>query len=520
MDARQSERLVGRDAELATIERFLGATPPSARTLVLTGGPGFGKTALWVAGIESGRRHGTTALAARPSEAEAALGYAALGDLLHEVDDSVLAALPSPQRNALEVALLRSEPSDPPPEARAIAAGFLGVLRELAHDGPVVVAVDEVGWLDAASADAVSFARRRLVREPIAFLLTCRTGPGPGPEQLWTEGSERMGIGGMSREATRLLLADRLDFHPDRTLLRRIVDSTDGNPLFALELARHLVETDPQPGPEQTLAVPSELGALLTHRLAKLPPTARTAAVGAALAAEPSTGLVEALLGTEATTALSALIEADVVRLDGERVRFVHPLLASTITSAAAPQQRREMHRTLARLLDDPVASARHLSRASVDPDETVADDARGGRDDRSFAWRLGRRRRAARTLAGPDAVRVVPTSGRGGRSRPRSTTSVRATEHGRERLLEDVLRETHVRSHRAYALRLQAEVSAEDENFAGATAIYKQALEYADDPLDEVAIEAGLAYVLAMSWDVDDGAARPACPGGRRVVR
>jgi DNA-binding CsgD family transcriptional regulator len=495
-----SERLVGREAELTRLEQFLDAERPSARTLVLSGGAGFGKTALWEAGVASARRSGTTALVARPSEPETRLGFAALSDLLEAVDEDVFAALPGPQRHALEVALLRSEPSDRPPEARAIAAGFLGALRELASGEPVVVAVDDIQWLDAASAGALRFAQRRLDDEPIVFLLTERAAPATVP--LGVDGPERLSIGGLSMGAIRLLLAERLDFHPQRQLLRRIYESTGGNPLFALEVARNLLETDRPIRPEQPLAVPSELGALLGQRLAKLSAPARTAALGAALASEPTTELIESVLGADSAGPLGELVSAGVVEVQGDRIHFTHPLLASTVTAAAVPRRRRAMQHQLAGLVDDPVASARHLARASVEPDEGVADllegaavlaRARGGWDTAAELLECSR-----------DLTPMSATGDRPRRALAAAEHHAHAGDRSRARgLVEELLAEPLPRAERANGLRLLAEISAEDENFGGAIAVYEQALEFVDDPLLEAAVEDGLAYVCACSWDV-----------------
>jgi len=48
-------------------------------------------------------------------------------------------------------------------EARAVSLGTLGVLRSLAARTPVTIAIDDVHWMDAASARCLSFALRRLV---------------------------------------------------------------------------------------------------------------------------------------------------------------------------------------------------------------------------------------------------------------------------------------------------------------------------------------------------------------------
>jgi len=501
-----SERIVGREQELARLHQFLDADESSARTLVFSGGPGFGKTALWEVGIEASRRRAVT-LTARPSEPEAKLPFAALGDLLETLDGAVFTALPAPQRHALEVALLRAEPSGRPPEARAIAAGFLGVLRELASPGPLVVAVDDLQWIDPASAAALQFAHRRLDHDAITFLLTERTDFGTGTTvRLGGDAAERVELAGLSLRATGMLLAERLDFHPSRMLLRRIFESTGGNPLFALELARTLAEADQPVLPDQPLAVPSELRMFLGQKLAKLPRAAMSAALGAALTFEPSTGLVDALLGADAPESLAALLGAGVVEIHGERIRFTHPLMASTVTAAALPRQRRAMHGELAHLVGDPVASARHLARAAVEPNSKVA---RTLEDAADLARIRGGWDTAAELLE--RSLELTPPEGVEDRTR----RTVAAAEHfayagdrARARGLMDALLATSLAGrHRADALRVLAEVALEDENFEGACTAYEEALEYAADPQREGAIEVGLAYAYwNRNWDVAAG--------------
>jgi AAA ATPase domain len=174
----ESAEIVGRERELQALEGFLSGER-CARGLVLCGGPGIGKTTLWEAGIALARRHGTQVLVARPSSAESRMPFAALLDLLGELDPTVFDVLPAPQRTALDVALLRAEPGERPPEPRAIALGLLNVLRALAADGPLLVAIDDVQWLDGPSAGALTFAARRFEGGAIRFLLARRAARRP-----------------------------------------------------------------------------------------------------------------------------------------------------------------------------------------------------------------------------------------------------------------------------------------------------------------------------------------------------
>ena len=138
--------VIGREPELAMLDEFLDwGTPWLA--LLLTGGPGIGKTALWERGLRLARDRGVRVLAARPSGAEAELSFAGLFDLLEGIDIGSVGGLPVPQRRALEAALLRAEPMAAAPERFAIAAGFLGVLRSLMTSAPLLVAK----WAQVAS---------------------------------------------------------------------------------------------------------------------------------------------------------------------------------------------------------------------------------------------------------------------------------------------------------------------------------------------------------------------------------
>ncbi|HEU4534550.1 MAG TPA: ATP-binding protein, partial [Polyangiaceae bacterium] len=147
--------MIGREKELDRLGAFIAAGF-SPTGLVLAGEPGIGKTTLWEAGIAAARERGIAVHATRAGEAEAQLSFAALIDLAGGLD---LAGLPAPQRSALEIALLRREPEGAPPQPHAIG---LGLRNAFAARAPALIAIDDVQWLDAPSAEALAFAARRL----------------------------------------------------------------------------------------------------------------------------------------------------------------------------------------------------------------------------------------------------------------------------------------------------------------------------------------------------------------------
>jgi AAA ATPase domain len=208
------EGIVGREAEVVALGAFVGAEAPR-RALCLIGPPGAGKTTLWEAGIALAREQGLLVLSAQPSGAEAELSFAALIDLCEEIDAAALSAVPAPQRSALEVALLRAEPTGTPPQPHAIALGFLNGLRALAARRPVLVAVDDVQWLDAPSADALTSRRAGSRTSPCAFCwrgVRARARPSSWP---WTGAALSVWtVGPLSFGATRRLLSERSRWRP------------------------------------------------------------------------------------------------------------------------------------------------------------------------------------------------------------------------------------------------------------------------------------------------------------------
>jgi DNA-binding CsgD family transcriptional regulator len=377
-------QIVGRDFELMALSEFLAGGAP--RAFVLSGRPGIGKTTLWSAARAAAAERGLRVLSARPSGAEAQLSFTALIDLCDGVD-TALEGVPGPQRSALEVALLRADPTDVPPEPRAIALGLLNALRALSTAEPLVVAIDDIQWLDAASADALAFAARRLEQEPIGFLLAKRPGAATALERAFEHRTiERLEVGPLSLGATRRILADRLDLSLSRQVLRRVVESAVGNPLFALELGRTLVERGPlEPG--EGIPVPDALEDMLGARVGKLPAPVSKLLLAVAL----SGGLHTGELATIADPgAFDDALDAGLLVVDGDRVRASHPLLAAAARKRSRARDRRELHLALAGVVTDSELRALHLALATDRPDAklaaTVADaaaaaSARGGRE-------------------------------------------------------------------------------------------------------------------------------------------
>ena len=372
MDERVQERvarIVGRERELAAVREFLGAGR-SLGTFVLTGGPGVGKTTLWEAGVDVARERRLRVLSARSSGAEAQLSFAALIDLLDGVAMEELGGLPVPQLRALQVALLRSEPAGVSAEPHAIAVGFLNALRALAAGAPLLVAVDDVQWLDSPSAEVLDFAARRLEGDEIRFLLARRPGsPSALERSLERRRLERLEVGPLSLGAMRRLLRERLGLSMGRQLLRRIVDATQGNPLFALELGRTLADGR-LPAVGEEIPVPDAVEDLLGTRVARLPEAVRRLLLAVALSGDLRTSQLATIADP---VAVDDAVETGLLLVEGDRVRASHPLLAAAARKRSRARERRELHRELASVVVDEELRALHLALATELPDAELA---------------------------------------------------------------------------------------------------------------------------------------------------
>jgi DNA-binding CsgD family transcriptional regulator len=375
-----AQTVIGREQELGAIESFLAEVEQGPRALVLSGEPGIGKTVLWEAGLEEARSRFDHVLTCRGVEAEASLSFAGLSELLAPVFDEVSASLLPPRRRALEVALLLVEPGEVAPDAHAIGLAVLDVLRALAEQGPVLVALDDVQWLDPSSAGAIQIALRRLRDEHLGLLATLRLGPELGsPVELERsfpdERLDRLTLGPLSLAALHRLLEERLGLELTRPELARVQEATAGNPFFALEFGRELVRTNTRPAPGQPLRVPESLRELLGERLARLPGETLDVLLLVAALARPTVELVGATYGDRQRVleALETSAGEGVVELDESSVRFAHPLLASICYERAPLWKRRAVHGALAGAVTDVEERARHLALAADGPDEAVA---------------------------------------------------------------------------------------------------------------------------------------------------
>ncbi len=314
-------------------------------------------------------------LACQPTSSETAFSFAGLGDLLSPVVHDVLPRLPAPQRLAIGTALALVEEDAPNLDERVVGLALLSSLRLLAAREPVLVAVDDVQWLDPASAAALRFAARRLVDEPVKLLLAVRIEGGATQLELERDLADRLveiRVGPMSSSELHRLAAARLGRSLPRPLLLRVHAASAGNPFNALEIARFLLEEGAAPRPGEPLPVPPTVEELLRARIMRLPRATRDVLELAALLSEPTLENLDA--ASPEPERLDRAVAAGVIEPIDDRIRFTHPLLASAVVSGLGPRRRRRLHGRLAGIALDPEERARHLALATDGRDAATAD--------------------------------------------------------------------------------------------------------------------------------------------------
>jgi predicted ATPase len=241
-----AREIIGRREERLALEAFLDAAAAGGEALLLEGDAGIGKTALWDEALRVARERDVCVLRSRPTQSEAQVAFAAVGDLLAPTLSGVTRRLAPVQRRALETALLirEPEPDEIFPDTRVLGLALLSTVGALAEECPVLVALDDVQWLDASSAEVLTFMLRRLDAEPVAVLATVRGRPVAVPLQLDRAFAafRRLPIEPLSVGAIHRLLWGRLGMALPRPVMMRVHEITGGNPFFALELGRALVQ--------------------------------------------------------------------------------------------------------------------------------------------------------------------------------------------------------------------------------------------------------------------------------------
>jgi DNA-binding CsgD family transcriptional regulator len=365
----RSERLTDRRSERDALDRLVAAVRGGqSRALVVRGDPGVGKTAL----LDYLARRASECQVARASGVQSEMELAFAG--LHQLCAPMLSRaehLPAPQREALRTSF--GQASGPPPDRFMVGLAVLSLLSEVAGEQPLVCLIDDVQWLDRASAQALGFVARRLAADPVGLVFAARE---PGSELA---GLPELEIGGLGESDARALLDSALTGPIDTRVRDQIVAETQGNPLALLELPRGLSPSELAGGFGLPGAAPlsDRIEESFRRQLEVLPAHSRRLLLLAA--AEPYGDLSRVWRAAEQlgipVQAAAPAVDAGLVEF-GARVRFRHPLLRSASYRAASVADRQAVHGALADATDpqtEPEQRAWHRAQAAAGPDEEVA---------------------------------------------------------------------------------------------------------------------------------------------------
>jgi DNA-binding CsgD family transcriptional regulator len=402
----QADSLFGREKETAYLHERIKFLPQQGGAVLLHGEPGIGKTAL----LEEAAHHAASSrsrvLTTAGVESETLLPFSGLHQLIFPFR-SLIDDLPEGERDALHAALGVTDA--PVRDLFLVALASLNLLARAAADSPLLLVVDDVHWIDGASAEVISFLSRRLESEPILLLAAMRDGY---PSHLVHADMPDLAVGPLSAEASALLL-DRRAPGLARAARQQLLKEAAGNPLALTELATDTSGREPISADAPWTPMSRRLHDAFTARLRTLPDVTRHILLTAACDDSPSvTEILHAASLDPAAPATAAdlapAISARLIEVSDDTVRFRHPLMRSAIRQAAPAARRREAHAALARCL--PPGSDRrtwHEAAATVQPDaqladrlEAAADRAyrRGGASDSVFALE-----QAARLSSEPD---------------------------------------------------------------------------------------------------------------------
>jgi len=366
------------------------ATRKEPAVLVLTGEAGAGKSSLWHGAIETAAQAGCLVLRSEPSASEADSPFSGLSDLLAEVLPAVADGIPAPQLEALEVALLLRPSGDEPPAPHVIGRAVLAALRSLAARGPVLLAIDDVQWLDPGSLEALAFALRRIAAGPksalppvaLSLLLAARTeAPAdprtvgePPPSQEWRglltafPSSEHVSLAPLDEVQVQALLP------PAATAAQAsmIVSQSRGNPFWALEIWASMTAADS--------ALPPLARATLAGRIEDLLPESAAAALAVVAAAgrirtPDAIAILDRDHVANPAAALDTAVLSRVVVESQGRLAAAHPLIGAAAIEAVPPARRAAIYRRLADVSANPERRAQFVALAAgTGPDPAVAE--------------------------------------------------------------------------------------------------------------------------------------------------
>lgn len=381
--------LVAREAERAALVDELDASVVAGRSVVIGGDAGTGKTALLEAFLSIARQRGATVIEGACVEIESRRPFGAFADVLA----SCLRAF-GPERierslreRGVELRRLMTRGPNPSAlggtgqERHLMHGSFLGLMEDLAGDGPLVLAVEDLHWADEASLELYGYLSRRMRTRPFLLVATYRTDElgrlhplrGLFAQLLTARAIHALALAPLDLEGTAALIRTRLTLRDssasDLRRFRELVhEKCEGNPLHTeetLDVLRQtgrLVYVDGAwtcDVDDLARAIPPTIADSVVARWAALSPIAQRALLIASVAGHRfDLELVSAISGEPLAKIATATREAIDARLvlpesdDDDHLFFRHALTREAISRQLLHWERRELHGKIAALLE------------------------------------------------------------------------------------------------------------------------------------------------------------------------
>ncbi|MEV4320317.1 AAA family ATPase [Actinocrispum sp. NPDC049592] len=361
--------LLGREHERERLHAFLDEMRHAGASLIVAGEPGIGKSALVADALRHAEAEGFLVLRASGVEYEADVSFSCLNQVFLPVLDHVDNLAPA-LADALRVAL--GFGTGAPPERLLVCNAALSLLCRAADNRPVLIALDDLQWVDRASAAVLTFIARRLKCARIGFLAAVRTEAG----KYFEHGDlPTLLVEPLDDTASADLMDARFPLLRPR-LRQRLLAEAQGNPLAILELPGAVSSTAPPPR-TGVLPLTARLQALFASRIGVLPDATRQLLLVAVLDGTGDLRVLEkACHGAMAAGGLDAAERVQLITVDDAtaRLTFRHPLIRSALVEASTHTERRQAHESLADALPHDVERrAWHLAEAAIGPDAAVA---------------------------------------------------------------------------------------------------------------------------------------------------
>lgn len=492
--------VVGRGPEIAAVGSWFRSAGPS--TLVIEGPAGLGKTTVWSAALADIHDSGARVLVCTPTEAESRLSYSGLADLLGAELATIRSDLPVPQARALAVAMRLEEPGDRPADETAVTRGLLEALQVLARrHGRLLVAIDDLRWLDGPTLASVIYAARRIGPDEAVRILTTHRTDAPEPAGFERAGTvERLQLGPLSVGGIHRIIRLHAGVSLPRPRLLEVHAASVGNPLHALELARTLSSGERLDG--------GSLSSLFRARIGALPVRTQDGLILIAASADRTVVRLTRAWGADFAAVIGAATGAGLVSIAGGQVRPSHPLVTHIAYDASDEAARRRAHRSLADTATNDEERAFHIGR-SVDGQDAAAAEL----VDAAAVEARGRGVRALSATLHESAARLTPETEIEDRARRLLAAAWAWFEAGDTdrvvTLLEPLVADLPAGAQRCEARWRLGIALDESGRWPEATALWREALTEADDLALHSQVRCSLAITAlytdslerAMAW-------------------